>query len=101
LEFRRCFNFGANQDLKNSSQNIAWVFQGGLSLPNRDYYTKTDDKSKQTRADFVKHVARMFELLGDLPKKASKDGRRHSQAGIAACRGFHGAGGIARSHRAG
>ncbi|HYR87853.1 MAG TPA: M13 family metallopeptidase [Terriglobia bacterium] len=66
------FYFFANHDLKNSSQNIAWVYQGGLSLPNRDYYAKTDDKSKQLRADFVKHVARMFELLGDAPEKASK-----------------------------
>jgi len=66
------FYFGASQDLKNSAQTIAQVFQGGLSLPNRDYYTKIDDKSKQTRADFVKHVARMFELLGDAPEKASK-----------------------------
>jgi predicted metalloendopeptidase len=66
------FRFGASHDLKNSSQNMAWAVQAGLSLPNKDYYTKTDDKSKQTRDEFVKHVARMFELLGDKPQQAAK-----------------------------
>src|SRR5207237_10526268 len=65
------FYFGASNDFKNSSQNIAWALQGGLSLPNKDYYTKTDDKSKQLREAFVKHAARMFELLGDTPDQAS------------------------------
>src|SRR5439155_1135358 len=45
---------------------------GGLSLPNKDYYTKTDDKSRETRDGFVKHVARMFELLGDQPGPSAK-----------------------------
>jgi len=66
------FIFGASHDYKNSSQNIAWALQGGLSLPNKDYYTKTDDKSRQTREGFVKHVARMFELLGDRPDASAK-----------------------------
>ncbi len=66
------FQFGSSQDLKDSSQNIAWMVQGGLSLPNKDYYTKTDDKSKQTRDDFQKHVSKMLELLGDKPADAAK-----------------------------
>ena len=66
------FIFGASHDYKNSSQNIAWALQGGLSLPNKDYYTKTDDKSRETRDGFVKHVARMFELLGDQPGPSAK-----------------------------
>src|SRR6266566_3343024 len=66
------FIFGASHDYKNSSQNIAWALQGGLSLPNKDYYTKTDDKSRETRDGFVKHVARMFELLGDQPDASAK-----------------------------
>jgi putative endopeptidase len=45
-----------------------------LSLPNKDYYTKTDDKSKQTRADFAKHVARMFELLGHISQRSAEEG---------------------------
>ena len=67
------FLFGASHDYQNSSQNIAWALQSGLSLPNKDYYTKTDDKSKKLRDDFVKHVARMFELLGDAPDQASQE----------------------------
>src|SRR5262245_5169388 len=66
------FAFGASYDLKDSSRMIAWAVQGGLSLPNKDFYTDTDEKSKQTREDFVKHVGRMFELLGDSPDKAAK-----------------------------
>jgi predicted metalloendopeptidase len=66
------FGFGSSHDFSDSSQNIAWAVQGGLSLPNKDYYTKTDDKSKQTRDGLVKHIARMFELLGDKPDQAAK-----------------------------
>lgn len=57
-------------DQKNSTINIATFSQGGLSLPDRDYYLKTDDKSKETRAEFLKHVAKMFALLGDAPAQA-------------------------------
>ena len=61
---------GSNQDFKNSSEITAGVFQGGLGLPDRDYYTKTDDKSKMIREQYLKHVAKMFELMGDEPTKA-------------------------------
>jgi putative endopeptidase len=64
------FNFYAGADLKNNSLVIANVVQSGLSLPNRDYYTKDDDKSKQTRQQFTAHIARMFELLGETPEKS-------------------------------
>ena len=43
------FRFGSTQDAKDSSQVIGGADQGGLGLPDRDYYTKTDDKSKQIR----------------------------------------------------
>jgi len=59
------FSFGAAQDYKRSTDVIAQTGQGGLSLPDRDYYTKDDAKSKQLREEYVKHVAKMFELLGD------------------------------------
>ncbi|HVF49000.1 MAG TPA: M13 family metallopeptidase [Pyrinomonadaceae bacterium] len=65
------FNFGSIPDLKNSTQVMGSAGQGGLSLPNREYYTKTDERSQQIRDAFVKHVARMFELLGDEPAKAA------------------------------
>lgn len=65
------FSFGPGPDLKNSSVVIANSGQGGLSLPNRDYYTNTDEKSKETRAKFIEHMTNMFKLLGDSPEKAA------------------------------
>ncbi|HEX8144468.1 MAG TPA: M13 family metallopeptidase [Pyrinomonadaceae bacterium] len=65
------FNFFAYQDYKNSTRIISWLYQGGLGLPNRDYYTKEDEKSKDIRTQYVAHVARMFELLGDTPAQAA------------------------------
>jgi len=49
------------------------IIQGGLGLPNREYYTKTDDRSKMIRDAYVKHVAAMFELLGDDADKAAAE----------------------------
>ena len=68
--FAPIFNFDADADAKNSALNIVNLYQGGLSLPNRDYYTKTDEKSQKTREQFLEHVAKMFVLLGDSPEKA-------------------------------
>jgi predicted metalloendopeptidase len=67
------FGFGAEPDFKNSSMNIGTAGQGGLSLPNKDYYTKTDEKSKQLREAFVRHVSAMLQLLGDAPAQADKE----------------------------
>ncbi len=64
------FNFYANADQRNSAMNIANVYQGGLGLPNRDYYTKDDAKSKELRDKYVAHVTRMFGLAGDTPAQA-------------------------------
>ncbi len=69
------FNFGSQQDRKNSEQVIAGAAQGGLGLPDRDYYTKTDDKSQQLREQYAAHVAKMFELLGDEPAKAADEAK--------------------------
>ncbi|HEY0426419.1 MAG TPA: M13 family metallopeptidase [Pyrinomonadaceae bacterium] len=68
--FSPVFRFDVGSDDKNSSMNIVQIYQGGLSLPNRDYYTKTDEKSQQTRTQFLAHVTKMFTLLGDAPDKA-------------------------------
>jgi putative endopeptidase len=65
------FGSGSNQDFKNSAEVTAGIFQGGLGLPNRDYYFKTDDNSKSIRDEYLKHVAKMFELMGDDPAKAA------------------------------
>jgi putative endopeptidase len=67
------FNFDSTQDLDDSTQVIAEVEQSGLGLPERDYYTRTDDKSKQLRADYVAHIAKMFALAGDSQEKADAE----------------------------
>lgn len=64
------FSFYASPDQKNSSINIASANQGGLGLPNRDYYTKDDSQSKELREKYVAHIAKMFELLGDSKTQA-------------------------------
>lgn len=69
------FNFGQMQDFKDSSKVIGAAFQGGLGLPDRDYYLKDDAKFKQVRAAYVAHVANMFELLGDSKDKAAAEAR--------------------------
>src|ERR1700744_152240 len=64
------FNFGSNPDFANSSQVIAFADAGGLGLPDRDYYTKTDARSVEIREKYVAHVAQMLQLLGDSPEAA-------------------------------
>jgi putative endopeptidase len=59
------FDFASTPDLKNSRRVIAEFSQGGLTLPDRDYYLKDDDRLKKIRIEYVAHVAKMFELLGD------------------------------------
>jgi len=59
------FGGGSAQDPDNSEQVIANLSQGGLGLPDRDYYTKTDAKSKEIRERYVQHVQKIFELAGD------------------------------------
>ena len=71
--FPALFSFGASPDIKNSTMNIASIGQGGLSLPNRDYYTKDDAKSVETRAKFVEYMTNMFKLLGEDADKAAAD----------------------------
>lgn len=65
------FGFSSMQDFKNSQEMIGAATQGGLGLPDRDYYLKDDKKFQQIRAAYVQHMTKMFELLGDSPAKAS------------------------------
>jgi len=67
------FRFTSNQDAKDSTQVIATALQGGLGLPDRDYYLRDDEKSKKLRDDYTKHVAKILELLGDSPDKAESE----------------------------
>jgi putative endopeptidase len=67
------FGSGSNRDFKNASETTIGIFQGGLSLPTRDYYFKDDARSKSIRDEYVKHVAKMFELMGDDAAKAASE----------------------------
>jgi putative endopeptidase len=58
------FNFGSMQDFENSKEMIGAAMQGGLGLPDRDYYLKDDKKFKHIREVYLKHVAEVFRLLG-------------------------------------
>ncbi len=65
------FRFDSTQDAKNSEQMIGEVDQGGLGLPDRDYYVKDDEKSVTLRKQYVTHVTKMLTLSGDSSDKAS------------------------------
>ncbi|MGC0773904.1 MAG: M13 family metallopeptidase, partial [Candidatus Acidiferrum sp.] len=67
------FAAGSSQDPDNSEQVIADLGQGGLGLPDRDYYTKEDAKSKEIRERYVQHVQKILELLGDNLEVAKKN----------------------------
>jgi putative endopeptidase len=66
------FSFNSAQDAKDATQVIGDLDQGGLGLPERDYYFKTDEKSAELRQKYVAHVARMFQLVGNSPDVAAK-----------------------------
>jgi len=65
------FRFRSDQDYKDSTQVIAEVDQGGLGLPDRDYYLKADAESAEIRKKYFAHLQKMFELLGDKPAIAA------------------------------
>ena len=67
------FGFGSSQDYGDSSQVIAFATAGGLGLPDRDYYTRSDPNSVALRQKYVAHVQRMLELLGDTPDVAQRE----------------------------
>jgi len=67
------FEFGVSQDEKDSSKQIAEADQGGLSLPDRDYYIVDSPHFAQIRAAYVEHMKKMFILAGDTPEKAAKE----------------------------
>jgi putative endopeptidase len=70
------FGFGAGQDAKNSTSVIAGVNQGGLSLPDRDYYLNTDKRYADIRANYTDHVSRTFQLLGESAANAAADAQK-------------------------
>jgi putative endopeptidase len=70
------FGFGAEQDAKNSTAVIAGVSQGGLSLPDRDYYLNPDKRYADIRTNYQDHVSRMFQLAGESSTQAAADAQR-------------------------
>jgi len=69
------FGFDSGSDFKNASQMIGQVDQGGLGMPDRDYYFLDDKESVELRKKYVAHVARMFVLLGDDEAKAAAEAK--------------------------
>ena len=67
------FEFGVGQDDKDSSKQIAQIFQGGLSLPDRDYYIVDSARFKTIRAQYIEHVKKMLVMAGDTPEQAAKE----------------------------
>jgi len=70
------FNFTVAQDSKNSKEELAQLYQAGLGMPDRDYYLKSDDRSKETRNRYLDHLTRIFTLIGEDSAAASGDARK-------------------------
>jgi putative endopeptidase len=69
------FSYGSDQDFKNANEEIAEADQGGLGLPERDYYTRTAAKDEEIRKLYGEHVTNMFKLLGESQAQAEADAR--------------------------
>jgi putative endopeptidase len=69
------FEYGSEPDFKDARQVISAAEQGGLGLPDRDYYLKDDEKSVELRKQYLAHVQKMFELLGDPSEKAASEAK--------------------------
>ena len=82
-------NFGEQQDFANASQQIAAVDQGGLGLPERDYYLRTGAEDDKIRDQYVEHVANIFKLLGE-PEAKAKDAQQGDGPGDGAGQGLAG-----------
>ena len=67
------FGLGSSQDYADSSAVISFYGAGGLGLPERDYYTRTDAKSVEQRQQYVAHVQKIFVLAGEPDAQAAKD----------------------------
>jgi putative endopeptidase len=69
------FSFGEAQDFKDSSKQVAFIAQGGLGLPERDYYTRTGDKDKLIRDQYLAHITHMLTLSGTPAAQAAIDAK--------------------------
>ena len=85
-------NVGVRQDARLAYKYIVGISQGGISLPDRDYYLKEDARSKDARAALKKYIAELFTLTGtklaEAEKNADKilrDGNKHSVGAVKSC----------------
>ena len=67
------FSFGEQQDYKDATKQIATIDQGGLGMPERDFYLRTGAKDEELRKDYVAYVTKMLTLSGSTPEEAAKD----------------------------
>jgi putative endopeptidase len=67
------YGFGSEQDQKDSSKQIPALGQGGLSLPDRDYYLENNERMTGIRTKYVEHMTRMFVLMGDTQEQAAAE----------------------------
>ena len=65
--------FSAQPDYDDTSRNLAQFDQGGMTMPGRSYYLDQDDKSKEIRAKYVKHIVTTLMLAGEKPDQAKAD----------------------------
>jgi putative endopeptidase len=72
---RPFFRLSSGQDAKDATKTIAHLGQGGLTLPDRDYYLKTDAKSAEIREKYVAHIQKMFELTGHQTARAAAEAK--------------------------
>ncbi|WP_303309799.1 M13 family metallopeptidase [Hymenobacter sp. BT730] len=73
LQTRSVFGLGVNQDRKKSDEYALYLSQGGLTLPDRDYYLKDDARSKTIRTAYTSYLTNTFKMLGEAPATAAKN----------------------------
>jgi len=73
------FNFGEQQDFKDARKQIAVLDQGGLGLPERDYYFRTGEAAEKTRQQYVQHITNTLKLMGESESQAAKDAQEIMQ----------------------
>ncbi len=69
------FDLGSMQDFKDATKEIAVVDQGGLGLPEKDYYLRNDAKSAKLRQQYLSHMTNMLKLYGEPAGKAAADAK--------------------------
>ncbi len=75
MEVNAFFEVGSQQDYQDATKEIAVVDQGGLGLPEKDYYLRTDPKSVETRQEYVQHLTNLLKLMGESGNQAAGDAK--------------------------